>query len=149
MAGEGGLQKAIFLKENLPDPYLLEVGPGTITIATPGVITLANHQLSPNQKVYISTTGALPTGLLPDTEYFVNILTENTFTLSSTMGSGIPINTSGTQSGIHTFSRAGYYVRYRVVSEDRSKKSHDSPVYFVSDPYDEQFVTTTIDGGIA
>lgn len=74
----------------------------TITIASPGVVTYPLHGKSANQQVRIFTTGALPTGLTADTNYFVKtILDENTFTLSATSG-GAVINTSGSQSGTHT-----------------------------------------------
>lgn len=73
----------------------------TITIASPGVVTWTAHGLPANAPVYF-TGGALPTGLVIGTQYFVKtVLSANTFTASATAG-GTVINTTGTQSGIHT-----------------------------------------------
>lgn len=75
----------------------------TVTIASPGVLTKVAHGLSLDQRVSLETTGALPTGLAADTIYFVKTIpTADTFTLSATQG-GAAINTSGGQSGTHTF----------------------------------------------
>jgi hypothetical protein len=75
----------------------------TVTIATPGVVTLTGHGFIAGSQVFFKTTGALPTGLLVDTGYWViaNGLTANTFQLSLTQG-GVAINTTGTQSGTHS-----------------------------------------------
>lgn len=74
----------------------------TITIASPGVVTWTAHGFKVGTKVKFSTTGALPTGLTANTEYYVKtVLDADTFTLSATNG-GSAINTSGTQSGTHT-----------------------------------------------
>jgi hypothetical protein len=75
----------------------------TITIATPGVITSNNHNLIAGDTVQFTTTGALPTGLSANTDYYVisSGLTTNTFQVSATSG-GSAINTTGTQSGTHS-----------------------------------------------
>lgn len=75
----------------------------SVTIASPGVFTIANHGLQVNDEVYLTTTGALPTGLAEDTPYYVISagLTTNTFRLSDSVG-GAAINTSVGQSGVHT-----------------------------------------------
>lgn len=71
----------------------------TISIASPGVVSLASHGLLANDQVVFSTTGALPTGLTAGTVYFVKtVLTTGTFTVSASAGGSV-INTSGTQSG--------------------------------------------------
>lgn len=76
----------------------------TVTIASPGVVTYTGHGLSVGDQVSFATTGALPTGLTAATTYFVKaVLDANTFTLSATSG-GTVINTTGTQSGVHTIS---------------------------------------------
>lgn len=77
----------------------------TISIASPGVITSAGHGYAAGDQVVLTTTGALPTGLTAGTTYFVRNPTANTFELSITTG-GAGINTSGTQSGVHTVRRA-------------------------------------------
>lgn len=81
------------------------LGTVTITIASPGILTLNNHGLLVGDTVTLATTGALPTGLSTSTTYFVISagLTTNSFELSATAG-GSAINTSGTQSGTHTLT---------------------------------------------
>lgn len=76
----------------------------TITIASPGVITLAANNLAVNDTVTLYTDGALPTGLTAGTAVYVKtILTADTFTVSATAG-GTVIATTGTQSGTHTMT---------------------------------------------
>jgi hypothetical protein len=75
----------------------------TVTIASPGVVTLTSHGLSANDPVVLSTSGALPTGLATNTKYFVRNPAANTFELSASSG-GASINTSGSQSGTHKVS---------------------------------------------
>ncbi len=75
----------------------------TITIASPGVVSWPGHGLVNDRQVILKTTGMLPTGLTANTTYYVRNATANSFELSATPGSGgASINTSGTQSGIHT-----------------------------------------------
>lgn len=73
----------------------------TVTIAAPGVVTWAAHGLENGAAVVLSTTGALPTGLVAATTYYVVNKATNTFELSATKG-GASITTTGTQSGVHT-----------------------------------------------
>lgn len=79
----------------------------TITVASPGVLTSVAHGYSVNDEVVLTTTGALPTWLTPKTIiYFVKTVpTADTLTLSLTAG-GSAINTTGTQSGVHSLHRA-------------------------------------------
>jgi hypothetical protein len=74
-----------------------------MTIASPAVFTLTAHGLVANDIVYLTTTGALPTGLAINTPYYVIAtgLTANSFQVSATQG-GAAINSSGTQSGTHS-----------------------------------------------
>jgi len=75
----------------------------TVTIASPGVVTWTAHGLTANVGVVFSTTGALPTGLLPGVVYYVvgASITTDTFQVSAAPG-GAAINTSVSQSGVHT-----------------------------------------------
>lgn len=74
----------------------------TITIANPGVLTWASHNLQIDQEITLTTTGALPTGLVAGTSYYVaTIPSADTFTLKATLLSA-PIETTGAQSGVHT-----------------------------------------------
>lgn len=77
----------------------------TITIASPGVVTWTAHGMSNGDEVKFVTTGALPTGLAAGTVYYVVNKAADTFQVAATRG-GAAINTSGTQSGVHT----AYYV---------------------------------------
>lgn len=78
----------------------------TMTIASPAVVTLANHKLVAGQIVRFTTTGALPTGVQAGLDYYVisTGLTTSTFQFSATSG-GSAINSSGSQSGTHTLDR--------------------------------------------
>jgi len=77
----------------------------TITIASPGVVT-ATTGYSDGDAVVLNTTGALPTGLIPGTVYYVVNASGSTFSLAATYG-GTAITTSGAQSGTHTISIRG------------------------------------------
>lgn len=74
----------------------------TMTIADPAVITWASHELIVGMPISFTTTGALPTGLLASTTYFISkIVTTSTFEVSEIVG-GVSVRTSGAQSGTHT-----------------------------------------------
>jgi len=78
----------------------------TVTIASPGVLTTT---LRNGTAVMLNTTGALPTGLVVGTVYYVVNSSGTTCNLSATFG-GAPINTSGSQSGTQSFSPRGIVV---------------------------------------
>lgn len=80
----------------------------TVTIASPGVVTDTSHGFSNGQAVLFTTTGALPTGITAGTYYYVINATTHTYQLSATSG-GSAINTSGSQSGVHTRRASGAY----------------------------------------
>jgi microcystin-dependent protein len=84
-------------------------GTCTITIASPAVVTCNAHGLVNGDAVFFETTGALPTGLTADTTYFVINVTTNTFQVSATRN-GTAINTTGSQSGVHSLFFAPYGV---------------------------------------
>lgn len=82
----------------------------TMTIATPGVVTLSAHGLVTGDKIYLTTSGALPTGLAASTTYFVIFVSSSTFNLATSMSNalaGTKITTSGSQSGTHTMFYKG------------------------------------------
>jgi microcystin-dependent protein len=88
-------------------------GTFTVTIASPGVVTLNAHGFVGGERVYLTTTGALPTGLAVDTNYWVIYVDANTFRLASSQAnylSSTAINTSGSQSGTHTLFHSPYGV---------------------------------------
>lgn len=72
-----------------------------ITIAAPGVVTSPGYNAVLNDQVQFSTTGALPTGIVAGTIYYVVSPSTDTFQISATKG-GSSITTSGSQSGTHT-----------------------------------------------
>jgi hypothetical protein len=80
----------------------------TITIASPGVVTFVTA-LPNNTAVQLLTTGALPTGLVPGTVYYVVNASGTTCNLAATPG-GTPIVTTGTQSGTQYLSTRGINV---------------------------------------
>lgn len=79
----------------------------TMTIATPCVVTWTAHGHAINDSLIFSTspstTGALPTGLIVGTIYYIITagFGTNSFQISDSLG-GSAINTSGTQAGTHT-----------------------------------------------
>jgi len=76
----------------------------TVTIASPAVFTSTAHSLVAGDKIRLTTTGSLPTGLAIGTDYYVISagLSANDFRVSTTRG-GSAVNTSGSQSGTHTW----------------------------------------------
>lgn len=81
----------------------------TISIASPAVITWNSHGLTAGQPIYLTTTGTLPTGLLPmqpgpGVQLYVLAagLTANAFEVAADAYNNPAVNTSGTQSGVHT-----------------------------------------------
>ena len=80
----------------------------TVTIASPAVVTFAVPLIN-NTAVQLLTTGALPTGLVPGTVYYVINASGFTCNLAATSG-GAAINTTGTQSGTQYLSMRGINV---------------------------------------
>jgi hypothetical protein len=77
----------------------------TITIATPGVVTWTAHGLKTGNRLQLTTTGALPTGLTASVTYWVVLIDANSFSLATSLvnaAAATRITTSGTQSGTHT-----------------------------------------------
>jgi hypothetical protein len=102
-------------------------GTVTISIASPAVITstpalFPSHGLRNGQAISFSTTGQLPIGIVPGQIYYVQYgtVTPTTFQISTTSifnaysaggqqiaVKGTPINTTGTQSGVHSYTTYG------------------------------------------
>ena len=74
----------------------------TFTVASPTQMTLTNF-LSIGTSFTLSSTGALPTGLLPATTYYIETLTGNVATIALTPG-GTEINVSGAGSGTNSIA---------------------------------------------
>lgn len=96
-----GVRSEYAFKNHYGDTPAVKTSTFTVTIASPGVVTWTAHGLPNGTAVILSTTGALPTGLVAATTYYVINAAANTFQLAATKG-GTAINTSGSQSGVHT-----------------------------------------------
>lgn len=87
--------------------WINEIGTSTATlsIASPCVVTKTSHGLEVGNKISFTTSGALPTGITASTEYYIisSGFGANSFQISATYN-GTAINTSGTQSGTHTYT---------------------------------------------
>lgn len=71
------------------------IGNPTISLASPGVVTLANHGLSNGNTVQFSVTGGImPLGLAVNTTYYVSVIDANTFNVSSSVSLTPLINTA-------------------------------------------------------
>jgi hypothetical protein len=81
----------------------------TMTIASPAVVTWTAHGFTAGNSITFTTTGALPTGVTAGTTYYIISagLGANSFRFSATVG-GSAVNTSGSQSGVHTGRGPGY-----------------------------------------
>lgn len=116
------------------------LGVVTVTIATPAVATFTAHGLTLNDTIQFTTTGALPTGITASTNYFVIAagFTANTFQIATTLG-GTAINTSGSQSGVHTLIRTTPYViadtDYRMLTNSFGVDSGTANAHVVTLPY--------------
>lgn len=89
------------------------LGTFTVTLASPGIFTLVAHGLSTGDAVYLTTTGALPTGLSANTRYWVTKIDADTFKLATSLANALAatnINTSVSQSGVHTARLCPYGV---------------------------------------
>jgi hypothetical protein len=82
----------------------------TVSIGSPAIVTMAAGQgLAVGEPLVFATTGALPTGLVAGTTYYVLPLglTYNSFEIAASPTGAAPINTSGSQSGTQTITSAG------------------------------------------
>lgn len=101
-----GTSDRLFLANNTDYSWtpVSKVAEFTVTVASPGVVTLASHGFVAGDAFVPTTDGALPTGLTGGTKYFVKeVLSSSTFTVTATSG-GAVINTSGSQSGTHSLT---------------------------------------------
>jgi hypothetical protein len=75
----------------------------SISNGSPAVFTLNSHGLSDGDRLTLTTSGALPTGLSTGTTYYVINSATNTFNVSLTSG-GAAVNTTGAGSGTHSMT---------------------------------------------
>lgn len=89
----------------------------SLTLGVPGTVGLAAHGLAVGDTFIPFTTGALLTGLVAGTTYYVQSApTADTFTVAATSG-GAAISFTGTQSGTHTMSSNNTNVYIGLASE--------------------------------
>ncbi len=90
-------------------PFIREstIGTCTMTSANPGVVTKNAHHLVAGDPVVFTTTGTLPTNIVPGTIYYVISagLTSNAFEVSATVGGAAIDTTAGAQAPTHTVKR--------------------------------------------
>ncbi len=81
----------------------------TVTIASPAVFSATAHGLVAGDKISLSTTGGLPSGLATNTDYYVIAtgLTSGAFEVALSPG-GAAVNTTGSQSGVHTLYASAF-----------------------------------------
>jgi len=106
----------------------------TVPISASAQFTASNHGLVNGDTIFLTTNGALPTGLTATTAgatvYFVTNATTNNFTVSTTLG-GSAVTTTGAQSGIHTMhSYASKNIA--ALAADDMVSFTDHPLYVVS-----------------
>lgn len=84
------------------------VGTVTISNASPAVISKTTHGLTIGDIVYFTTNGALPTGIVANTPYYIITagFTANSFRIALD-SEGTAINTSSAGSGTHTLFKRG------------------------------------------
>lgn len=89
----------------------------TMTIAAPGVVSHTSHGQISGDRIYFTTTGALPTGVTASTAYFVVYIDANSYSVATTYANaiaGTKITTSGSQSGVHTAVTGGLKMKAPV-----------------------------------
>lgn len=96
----------------LYDAITASHGTVTITSANPGVVSLTAHGLSTGSCIELTTTGALPTALSANTNYYVIYVDTGSFRLATSAANaiaGTAIDTSGgSPSGTHTLRHCPY-----------------------------------------
>jgi hypothetical protein len=93
----------------------------TVSIATPAVVNWTAHGLPISAPIVFTTTGALPTGITAGTTYYILSTSYgvDSFRISASI-EGAAINTSGTQSGIHTCTAGELANTGQAVSDTRA-----------------------------
>ncbi len=95
----------------------------TVTIAAPNVVTHTSHGLATGDSLYLTTTGALPTGLAINTTYYIFKVDANSYNLCTTRQNaydGVKITTTGSQSGTHTAYTGGLHLPITAANVNKS-----------------------------
>jgi photosystem II stability/assembly factor-like uncharacterized protein len=92
-----------------------------ITVGTPATLTFKKHKLNTNDKIKLTTTGNLPTGLAVNTLYYVIRVSRDTFRLATQIN-GAAIAASGVgNDGTHQF------VLNPIITTDPNTKYYVTP----------------------
>lgn len=111
-----------------------------ISIGSTTVLVRNNHGLRPDYQISFLTTGSLPTGINTTTIFFVlaDGLSANSFRISTTRR-GIPVATSGVQTGIQS-----YIVRNLAQTNLRENYDYIELTVWPEQPYASGSATCTI-----
>lgn len=86
----------------------------TVDIATKEYTVIGGSPIFQGDRIRLSTTGSLPTGLDTTTDYFIRLIGNSVgatkFYLCPSPKAGISVAISGTQSGTHSFTKSLYGV---------------------------------------
>lgn len=84
----------------------------TVTSASPAVFTRSSHGLTAGTAIQLSTTGSMYSPLTAGSTYYVisSGLSSSNFRVSTTSG-GSAVNTSGSQSGTHSYVREALFTK--------------------------------------
>lgn len=132
----------------------------TVSKASPAVITKNSHGLVAGDAIKVTTSGSLYTGMSNNGVYYVlsSSLATNTFRFSSSSG-GSAVNTSGNQSGTHTYTREAVFtasnhglavgdaVAITTTGSLPTGLSASTTYYVRSVPSTSTFTLATSDGG--
>ena len=120
-----GSTATFVLDETTPFPRAAGAQVCTISNGDPAVITKVDHRLQAGAtiKFSVSTGGSLPTGIVAGQEYYVTGagITNNTFQITATFGSIMPVATTSAGSGTFTYQR----VYELLMPGNRSMLSND------------------------
>jgi hypothetical protein len=109
----GDVQEGIIVEDNYIDARDYNPDPKTFIPSavntTADTIALPSHGIGDQRTVTFSTTGALPSPLLPATTYYARVIDANTIQVSATNG-GASINLTSQGTGTHTITTNAKFV---------------------------------------
>ena len=119
----------------------------TMTIAGPGVIAWTAHGHAVGDSLTFSTTGALPTGLVVGTLYYVFLVVDVDHIQLTTFPGGAAITTSGSQSGVHTAWSSRIRGTAITIQDGRYCKSGDKTRLYIGSLLADSTTTTSDSAG--
>jgi hypothetical protein len=82
----------------------LQANASFVQVSPTNTITITSHGFSNGNRLLFTSTGAVPTGLVAGTQYYVINKTANTFQISTSIG-GSAVSITDVGSGLHTVVR--------------------------------------------